>query len=104
VVVETFLGEGNGLDAYSAGLQEQAVRAKSAANQLQELEAERLRLALQIVTDNDAQRMDLYQRMFVRPQIVNQIDHAAVNGTAGAGSAGAIAMDGADGTDGLRVP
>ncbi len=83
VVVEAFLGEGNGLDTYSTGLQEQEVRAKEAANQLRELEAERLRLALKIVSDNDEQRMRLYQQMFVRPQIVDRMDHARGDGNAG---------------------
>jgi hypothetical protein len=105
VVVEAFLGEGNGLDTYSTGLQEQEVRAKEAANQLRELEAERLRLALKIVSDNDEQRMRLYQQMFVRPQIVNQIDHAAVTGVPGAGVPGGADGDGTpSGTDGIRVP
>ncbi|MGW1501413.1 hypothetical protein ACWCQW_23045 [Streptomyces mirabilis] len=105
MVVETFLGEGNGLDAYSVGLQEQAVREKRVANQLQELEGDRLRLALQIVKDNDAARMELYQRMFVRPQIINQIDHAAVNGVRGADLPdGLAATGGTNGTGDPRVP
>ncbi|MEZ0074759.1 hypothetical protein [Planotetraspora sp. GP83] len=89
VVVDSFLGEGSALDDYSAGLQVQAVRGREAENQarqvdtqLRRLEAEKLKLALSIVSDNDAERAALFQRLFVRPQIVNQIDHAAVNGQA----------------------
>ncbi|MFI6992841.1 hypothetical protein [Nonomuraea wenchangensis] len=85
VTVDAFLGEGDALDAYSTGLQQQAVRAKEAANQGAEIdnearqaEAEQRRLAVRIVADNDRERADLYQRLFVRQQIVNQIDHAAV--------------------------
>jgi hypothetical protein len=83
VVVDAFLGQGNGLDDYSIGLQTQAVRAQAIANDLQELEAQRLRLANDILRDADEARAALFQRLFPRPQIVNQIDHAAVNGAAG---------------------
>jgi hypothetical protein len=86
VIVDSFLGEGDALDDYSTGLQEQAVRAREAESRraaadalLRRVEAERLQLALKIVSDNDSTRAALFQRLFVRPQIVNQIDHAAVN-------------------------
>ncbi len=86
IVVDAFLGEGNALDDYSIGLQTQAVRARQVENgageadsRLRRIEAERLELALKIVADNDSERAALYQQLFVRPQIVNQIDHAAVN-------------------------
>ncbi|MFE5142384.1 hypothetical protein ACFRDV_32815 [Streptomyces fagopyri] len=84
VTVDAFLGEGDGLDSYSVGLQTEAVRAQAADNTLKELEAERIRLALQLVQSGDPRMADVYHRVFVRPQIVNQIDHAAIaSGSAG---------------------
>ncbi|MEO3813073.1 hypothetical protein ABGB17_29070 [Sphaerisporangium sp. B11E5] len=87
VTVDSFLGEGSALDDYSTGLQTQAVQARAAENQaaqaetrLRTLEADRLELGLRIVADNDTERAELFQRLFVVPQIVNQIDHAAVTG------------------------
>ncbi|MCW2914107.1 MAG: hypothetical protein JWN52_2175 [Actinomycetia bacterium] len=86
VVVDSFLGDGDALDDYSSGLQVQAVRAREVDNiareadsRLRQIEADKLQLALKIVADNDSERADLFQRMFVRQQIVNQIDHAAVS-------------------------
>lgn len=81
VVVDSFLGEGDALDAYSMGLQEQAVRGRQLDNDRLEAENERLRLALQLVQKGDAAAVGLYQRLFPIPQVVNQIDHAAVSTT-----------------------
>lgn len=88
ITVDAFLGEGDGLDTYSSGLQEQALREKSAQNTLRELEAQRLQLALEIAKEGDPRRAEVYQRLFVPPQIVNQIDHAAVGGVTARGDEG----------------
>lgn len=79
ITVDAFLGEGQGLDAYSLGLQEQALRSQAADNALKEREAERLQLALDIARDGDERRAETFRTLFMPTQIVNQIDHAAVN-------------------------
>jgi hypothetical protein len=114
VIVDSFLGNGNALDDYSTGLQRQAVRARDVENQraaadalLRKVEAERLQLALKIVSDDDSTRAALFQQLFVRPQIVNQIDHAAVNGRTTAGLPAPAFSVGAGGLvdpDGLMTP
>lgn len=79
ITVDAFLGEGQGLDTYSLGLQEQALRSQAADNLLKEREAERLQLAMDIAREGDAKRAEAFRQLFVPTQIVNQIDHAAVN-------------------------
>jgi hypothetical protein len=79
ITVDAFLGEGRALDDYSTGLQEQAVRAREIDNDRQEVETDRLRVALELVKKGDTAGVGLYQRLFPIPTIVNQIDHAAIN-------------------------
>ncbi|MFD0304898.1 hypothetical protein [Streptomyces sp. NPDC127119] len=79
ITVDAFLGEGQGLDTYSTGLQEQSLRAQAADNLLKEREAERLQIALEIARDGDVKRAETFRTLFMPTQIVNQIDHAAVN-------------------------
>ncbi|MFJ8934322.1 hypothetical protein ACIRL0_01190 [Streptomyces sp. NPDC102365] len=79
ITVDAFLGEGQGLDAYSTGLQEQALRSQAADNLLKEREAERLQIALEIARDGDTRRAEAFRTLFMPTQIVNQIDHAAVS-------------------------
>jgi hypothetical protein len=86
VTIDSFLGAGNALDDYSTGLQEQAVRARQIENDRQQAEADRLRLAVQLVQNADPAAVDLYQRLFPLPQIVNQIDQAAISSTPGSTS------------------
>lgn len=90
VVVDAFLGQGNALDDYSIGLQTQAVREQELTNHLRQLEIRRLQLANQILHDNDQDRAALYQRLFPRAQIVNQIDHAAISNTGTTSSNGRL--------------
>lgn len=79
VVVDTFLGLGNGLDDYSAGLQAQAVRAQQIDNDRKQAQVDQLKLAMSIVSSGDTAAASLYQQLFPVPQIVNQIDQAAIN-------------------------
>ncbi|WP_433185362.1 hypothetical protein [Actinoallomurus sp. CA-150999] len=90
VVVDSVLGDGDALDAYSAGLQTQAVRAQQVENDRRQAETDKLRLALQLVQSGDSTGVDLYRRAFPIPSVVNQIDHAAVGSppVAGNGQAG----------------
>ncbi|GIH25307.1 hypothetical protein Aph01nite_36170 [Acrocarpospora phusangensis] len=89
VVVDTFLGLGNGLDDYSRGLQEEEVRGRRLENDRRQAEVDRLRLAVSLVERGDTAGVDLYQRVFPPPQIVNQIEQAAVSGSPD-GSAAAV--------------
>jgi hypothetical protein len=65
IIVEALLGQGDGLDEYSHGLQEQAVRAKALENDAIELEQDVSRLALRIVQTNDTEMAALYERLFL---------------------------------------
>jgi hypothetical protein len=64
VIVEALLGQGNALDAYSLGLQVEAVREKLAANDRVQLEAEIGRSKLQAVADGDGLRAELLKGLF----------------------------------------
>jgi hypothetical protein len=79
VVVDTFLGLGNGLDDYSAGLQTQAVRAQQIDNDRKQAEVDQLKLAMSIISSGNSTAAGLYQQLFPVPQIVNQIDQAAIS-------------------------
>ena len=83
VVVDTFLGLGNGLDAYSQGLQEEEVRGRRLDNDRRQAEVDRLRLAISLVQAGNTAGVDLYQRAFPLPQIVNQIEQAAISSAPG---------------------
>jgi hypothetical protein len=83
VVVDTFLGLGNGLDAYSQGLQEEEVRSRRIDNDRRQAEIDRLQLAISLVNSGNAAGVDLYQRAFPLPQIVNQIEQAAISSAPG---------------------
>jgi hypothetical protein len=64
IIVEALLGEGDGLDAYAHGLQDEAVRAKQLANDQAAAEVERSLLALRIIRDGNAEAAKLYQQLF----------------------------------------
>lgn len=65
VIVEALLGQGDGLDSYSHGLQEEAVRARELENTALELEQSAARLALKIVKEKDAEMGRLYQELIL---------------------------------------
>lgn len=79
VVVDTFLGLGNGLDTYSQGLQVEEVRSRQLENDRRQAEIDRLQLAVSLVQSGNTAGVDLYQRVFPLPQIVNQIEQAAIS-------------------------
>jgi hypothetical protein len=79
VVVDTFIGLGNGLDDYSQGLQEEEVRSRRLENDRRQAEVDRLQLAMSLVQSGNTAGVDLYQRVFPLPQIVNQIEQAAIS-------------------------
>ncbi|GAA2410415.1 hypothetical protein GCM10010404_80490 [Nonomuraea africana] len=80
IVVDTFLGRGNGLDEYSTGLQRQAVRARQIENDTRQAELDRLQLAVQLVRERDSAGVELYQHLFPVLPVVNHIGQASITG------------------------
>ena len=64
VIVDALLGQGDGLDGYSHGLQDEAVRARRIENDRAELERAKLRLALKIVESGDVEAAKIFQQLF----------------------------------------
>jgi hypothetical protein len=56
---------------------------QQADNDYRAAEVDRLRQALSIVDGGNSVGANLYQRLFPVPQIINQIDHAAINSPQG---------------------
>jgi hypothetical protein len=67
VLVEALLGQGNALDAYSMGLQMEAVREKLTANERAAAEVALLRQKLDAVAAGDKERVELLARLFPPP-------------------------------------
>ena len=61
VIVDSFLGQGDALDTYSHGLQEQAIRRERLTNDRRETENDILREALQAIRTNQADRVKLLE-------------------------------------------
>jgi hypothetical protein len=64
VIVEAVLGEGEALDSYSRGLQEQQVLARRLENEKLRAETERMELAMRIVEQRDTRQARLFQQVF----------------------------------------
>jgi len=64
IFVEALLGQGDGLDTYSHGLQDEAVREKELANNLKEKEIAKLGLANTVVESNEADKAKLFQQVY----------------------------------------
>jgi hypothetical protein len=64
IIVEALLGAGNGLDPYSQGLQEQAVKDKLVRNTQAEMDVERQNLARKIVAEGDDEAADRFAKVF----------------------------------------
>ncbi len=67
LIAEALLGEGDGLDRYSHGLQDQAVRAQELANLVAELQVRRATLAEEIVRSKNASNAELFLKLFPPP-------------------------------------
>lgn len=63
------LGGGDGLDAYSQGLQDVSVAAKRLENDAKQLEIDRERAALALVEQGNADAVGLYHQAFVVPTV-----------------------------------
>jgi hypothetical protein len=64
VIVEALLGQGNALDPYSAGLQDESVRAKVLANDLTVAQTKRETLAQTVVNDGSEPGAKLFAEVF----------------------------------------
>src|SRR5439155_16087662 len=69
VIVEALLGQGEGLDTYSKGLQEQAVRAKTIENNRQDAAVQREKLAQHVIADDASTQADLFAKVFPLPPV-----------------------------------
>lgn len=68
IVVEALLGQGDALDEYSHGLQDEAVRERRIANDRELADLQRVRLANRIVEEKDAEAAHLYSLISYPPQ------------------------------------
>jgi hypothetical protein len=64
VIVDALLGQGNALDAYSMGLQMEAVSDKKAQNDRASAETELLQAKLQVIRDKDKERAEIITMLF----------------------------------------
>ena len=64
VMVDAVLGQGDALDDYSHGLQDQAVKAKELENEEEQTEIDKNKLGIKIVTDDDANSAKLFAEVF----------------------------------------
>jgi Bacterial Ig domain len=67
IIVDSLLGQGNGLDAYSEGLQNAAVEERDAANAKVRQEVEDMRQRAQIVADKDAAAATVHHTLHPDP-------------------------------------
>ena len=82
VIVEALLGQGDALDSYSHGLQDEAVSERQIANENAEVEIEKARLALKIVRDKDTEAAAIFAKLYPAPpnQLVLALPEEAQNG------------------------
>ncbi len=69
IIVEALLGQGEGLDVYSKGLQEQAVRAKTIENDAKQAALARETLAQSVIADGSSAKADLFAKLFPLPPV-----------------------------------
>jgi hypothetical protein len=67
VIVDAILGSGDGLDAYSHGLQDEAVRERAVNNALKQAQVERERLGQLIVSQTTTDKVKAFHDCFVVP-------------------------------------
>jgi hypothetical protein len=64
VIVEALLGQGDAMDEYSHGLQDESVRSKQLENDLAEAEVNKLKLGVSIVEAGDSAKAALFASVF----------------------------------------
>ena len=83
VVAEAVIGRGVGLDTFALGLQAQQLRRSAIEAEMLKAEADKLRLANEIVSSGDTAKAALYAQMFPAPRINNNVMYADENGRSG---------------------
>lgn len=78
IIVEALLGQGDALDTYSHGLQDELVVSKQIANELQKAELKKQELALKIIETNNAEAAKVFSQVF--PCCVNSDKKEDTNG------------------------
>jgi hypothetical protein len=68
VIVESLLGQATSLDAFALRLQDEKVAERVANNDLLRLEANKARLALEIVSSGDSARARIFRSLYGAPQ------------------------------------
>lgn len=68
VIVESVLGQGEGLDTYSKGLQDEAVRSKRLENDRLQLDIDRQRAALKALQEKDTNSAQIFSQLFNPPK------------------------------------
>jgi len=83
VIVEALLGEGDALDPYSHGLQDEKVKTQRLSNSLTDAEVDKVRTALQLIKDRDTAGADLFRELFpcCPPAVVGPFPVKLVNGS-----------------------
>jgi hypothetical protein len=69
IIVEALLGEGDALDTYSHGLQDETVKAKILSNALLETEVKKNEMAMQIVKEKNSDAAKVFEQVFPLPKI-----------------------------------
>ncbi len=64
VFVEALLGQGDALDAYSHGLQDEAVREKQLKNDLKEKEIAKMELANSVIDNDETSKAKLFEQIY----------------------------------------
>ncbi len=64
VIVEALLGQGDALDVYSHGLQDEAIESRELSNELTKTEVDKNRLGIKIIQDKDADAAKLFEQIF----------------------------------------
>ncbi len=80
VVAEAVIGKGIGLDAFALGLQAQQLRRSAIEAEMLKAEADKLRLANDIVSSGDTAKAALYAQVFPPPRINNNVMYADETG------------------------
>lgn len=78
IIVDALLGQGDALDAYSHGLQDEAVRSKQIENEVREAEIAKMKLANEIIKNEDDAKAKLFEQIY--PTLLkNQTNSIVVN-------------------------
>ena len=86
VIVDSILGSGDGLDSYSHGLQDEAVRERALANAQKAVQLERERLAQLIVATQTGAQAQLFREVFFPPVAPEPLQPAPATPPSGKGA------------------